>query len=84
MFYCLRFEISLFVASYDYQGYGGGIRPHRHMELVISIIFLKVVGPACNIVTCVQVTLRLTVSQSVSQSWCQAQSGAHNQIFITV
>jgi hypothetical protein len=27
LFYCLRFETSLFVASYDSQGYGGGIRP---------------------------------------------------------
>jgi hypothetical protein len=27
IFYCLRFETSLFVASYDSQGYGGGIRP---------------------------------------------------------
>jgi hypothetical protein len=26
IFYCLRFETSLFVASYDSQGYGGGIR----------------------------------------------------------
>jgi hypothetical protein len=25
-----------------------------------------------------------SVSQSVSQSWCQVQSGAHDQIFITV
>jgi hypothetical protein len=25
IFYCLRFETSLFVASYDSQGYGGGI-----------------------------------------------------------
>jgi hypothetical protein len=32
----------------------------------------------------VKVTLRRTVSQSVSQSWCQAPSGAHDQIFITV
>jgi hypothetical protein len=30
MFYCLRFETSLFVASYDSQGHGGGIRPHLH------------------------------------------------------
>jgi hypothetical protein len=28
--YCLRFETSLFVASYDLQGYGGGIRPRLH------------------------------------------------------
>jgi hypothetical protein len=30
IFYCLRFEISRFVASYDSQGHGGGIRPHLH------------------------------------------------------
>jgi hypothetical protein len=28
--YCLRFETSLFVASYDSQGYGGDIRPLLH------------------------------------------------------
>jgi hypothetical protein len=27
---CLRFETSLFVTSYDAQGYGGGIRPHHY------------------------------------------------------
>jgi hypothetical protein len=27
IYYCLRFETSLFVASYDLQGHGGGIRP---------------------------------------------------------
>jgi hypothetical protein len=32
----------------------------------------------------VKVTLRLAVSQSVSQSWCRSTSGAHGQIFITV
>jgi hypothetical protein len=30
IFYCPRFEISLSVAPYDSQGYGGGIRPHLH------------------------------------------------------
>jgi hypothetical protein len=30
IFYCLRFETSLFVTSYDSQGYGGGIRPCLH------------------------------------------------------
>jgi hypothetical protein len=30
IFYCLSFETSLFVASYDSQGHGGGIRPHLH------------------------------------------------------
>jgi hypothetical protein len=29
-FYCLKFETSLSVASYDSQGYGGGIRPRLH------------------------------------------------------
>jgi hypothetical protein len=30
IFHCLRFESSLFVASYDLQGYGGGIRTRLH------------------------------------------------------
>jgi hypothetical protein len=30
IFYCLRFETSLFVASYDSLGYGGGVRPSLH------------------------------------------------------
>jgi hypothetical protein len=30
IFYCLSFETSLFVASYDSQGHGGGIRPRLH------------------------------------------------------
>jgi hypothetical protein len=35
IFYCLRFETSLLVASYDSQGYGGGIRPRLHTGLPI-------------------------------------------------
>jgi hypothetical protein len=31
IFYCLRLESSLFVASYDSQGHGGGIWPRLHM-----------------------------------------------------
>jgi hypothetical protein len=30
IFYCLRFETSLFVVSYDPQGHGGGIRTRLH------------------------------------------------------
>jgi hypothetical protein len=30
IFYCLSFETSLFVASYDSQGHGGGTRPRLH------------------------------------------------------
>jgi hypothetical protein len=32
IFYCLRFDTSLFVASYDSQGYGGGIWPRLHRD----------------------------------------------------
>jgi hypothetical protein len=34
IFYCLQFETSLFVASYDSQGHGEGIRPRLHPELL--------------------------------------------------
>jgi hypothetical protein len=30
IFYCLRYEIFLFIASYDSQGHGEGIRPRLH------------------------------------------------------
>jgi hypothetical protein len=30
IFYCLKIETSLFVVSYDSQGYGGGVRPCLH------------------------------------------------------
>jgi hypothetical protein len=30
IYYCLRFETSLFIASYDSQSYGGGIRHRLH------------------------------------------------------
>jgi hypothetical protein len=33
IFYCLRIETSLFVASYNSQGHGGGIRPRLHREI---------------------------------------------------
>jgi hypothetical protein len=36
VFYCLRFETSLFVASYDSQGHGGGIRLRLHTGVVAS------------------------------------------------
>jgi hypothetical protein len=36
-----QIRASLFVASYDSQGYSGGIRPSLHTELVIFIIFFK-------------------------------------------
>jgi hypothetical protein len=36
IFYCLRYETSLFVTSYDSQGYGGGIRPSLHAGIQMS------------------------------------------------
>jgi hypothetical protein len=36
IFYCLRFQTALFVASYDSQDYGGGIRPRLHTGLYPS------------------------------------------------
>jgi hypothetical protein len=67
-FYCLSFETSLFVASYDSQGHGGGIRPHLHT-----------VSPLCQSQSHIA-----TDGQSVCLSWCRAPSGAHGQILITV
>jgi hypothetical protein len=32
IFYCLRFQTSLFVVSYNSQGHGGGIRPHHDWQ----------------------------------------------------
>jgi hypothetical protein len=45
---------SLFVASYDSQGYGGGTRPCLHTGIALNWSKVEV-----------KVTLRLTVSQSV-------------------
>jgi hypothetical protein len=39
IFYCLRFEASLFVAPYDSQGYGGGIRHRLHTGFFCYIIY---------------------------------------------
>jgi hypothetical protein len=40
IFYCLRFETLPYVASYDSQGYGGGIGPRLHTGTThVSIIF---------------------------------------------
>jgi hypothetical protein len=36
IFYCLRFETSLFVASYDSQGHGEGIQPCLHTGISFS------------------------------------------------
>jgi hypothetical protein len=53
IFYCLRFETFLFVASYDLEGYGGGFRPRLHTETALFQVKVKV-------------TLRLTVNRNVT------------------
>jgi hypothetical protein len=58
IFYCLRIETSLFVASYDSQGYGGGIRPSLHKGFLCFQVQLQ------NYVT--------TDGQSASLSWNKA------------
>jgi hypothetical protein len=49
VFYSLMFETSLFVASYDSQGYGGGIRPRLHRRFLSLSLMLRptVNRPVC-------------------------------------
>jgi hypothetical protein len=49
IFYCLRFETSVFVASYDSQGHGGGIPTCLHTGVLsrhddLNLIIVCVVG----------------------------------------
>jgi hypothetical protein len=55
IFYCLRFETSFFVASYDSQGYDGGIWPCLHSVLLPD--------------SCESESYVTTDSQSASLSW---------------
>jgi hypothetical protein len=64
---------SLFVASYDSQCYGGGIRNRLHMELDL---LSESESESESDVT--------TDSQSASLSWNKAPSGAYDQIFISI
>jgi hypothetical protein len=47
IFCCLIFETSLFVASYDSQGHGGGIRPHLHTGYLSLMLRPTVSRPVC-------------------------------------
>jgi hypothetical protein len=70
IFYCLRFETSLFVASYDSQGYGGGILSHLHTGYWLLRLRLSLM-------------IRPTVNQPICLGIKHA-SGAYDQILITV
>jgi hypothetical protein len=69
IFYCLSFETSLFVASYDLQGYDGGIRLRLHTGLLLLVK--------------VKVILRPTVSRLVRLR-TKHPFGAYDQILIIV
>jgi hypothetical protein len=43
IFYCLGFETFLFVASYDSQCHGGGIRPRLYTGEVVKLKLVLVI-----------------------------------------
>jgi hypothetical protein len=45
IFYCLTFETSLFVASYDSQGHGGGIQPRLHTGVSLLYFSWSLITP---------------------------------------
>jgi hypothetical protein len=69
IFYCLRFETSLSVASYHSQGHGGGIRRRLHTGF-----------PLANVKVKVKDTLRPTLSRPPCRG-IKHPSGAQDQIF---
>jgi hypothetical protein len=64
---------SLFVASYDSQGYGGGIRTRLRAGRTLTKLSLS---PSLSHIA--------TDGQSLCLSWCRAPSGAHDQILVTL
>jgi hypothetical protein len=49
IFYCLRFETFLFIASYDSQGYGGGIRSRLHTGILPSESYVTTDGQSTSL-----------------------------------
>jgi hypothetical protein len=73
IFYCLRFETSLFVASYNLQGHGGGIRLRLHTGY----------NSLSNLSLSPSLILRPPVSRPVCLG-IKHPFGAYDQILITV
>jgi hypothetical protein len=90
IFYCLRFETSRFVASYDSQGHGGGIRPRLHTSFLIDSrncsaynISERTVQKTPILCCCFQyysvtAVVQLFLSRSLPNNW----STFHNMLYI--
>jgi hypothetical protein len=68
IFYCLRFETSIFVASYDSQGHGGDIQPRLNMGIVCLLSLSLMSRPKVSWPLCLGV---------------KHPSGAYDQIVVT-
>jgi hypothetical protein len=83
IFYSLRFETSLFVASYDSQGYGGGIRTRLHMGLYYHFV-INYVSLIYNFGKTEQRATQITVPLSLraySLPWkCAQRHVTHQQL----
>jgi hypothetical protein len=93
IFYCLRFETCLFVASYDSQGQGGGIRPSLHTgfssstdhsvavrtNLYLAVV-MNTISPWCRKLLCTLLRRRLFRSRYL-RNWvtCRSVFGNNNE-----